>query len=128
MKRFLTIRNDINGFSTGANINRINNLYQLVEVNVIAGQYNGRKLYEHKRRIPYNAIGFHDVLTAERVYSQWAQANDLELSLDSKCSYGTSNGPGFTIRLTSAIFGTTTGFGFPAGRAVCEFRALYFTP
>ena len=128
MKRFLVAETNFAGTNSGFDVNVINTMYVRFSVDIVAGQYAGRNLYLTKYRIPSMITGFHDVLTAQRVYTNWAQANDRELGINEKCSFGTNPGPGFTVRLTSSLFALPGALGFPSMRCTAVFRALYSLP
>ncbi len=128
MKRMLIAGCSISGFASGNNVNRVCSLWINFTIDIVAGQYFPRNIYETSRRIPTQVVGFHDFATLERIYTVSAQANDNELGVNEKCSYGTTTGPGMTVRLSSYINNFPTGFGFPAGRAVVVFRALHILP
>lgn len=129
LKRFLITETGVAAFHSGDNVNLMSSIFIHFTVKIISGQYSPRDLYHTRRRIPMIATSLEDPIHAERIHSQWCEAGDLELGVDQKCSYGTADGPGFTVRMESYIHQVIpTGFGIPNGNAAVTFRALYLLP
>lgn len=128
MKKFIVTGTSVSGFTSGTDVNRVCSLYMVFEIDIVAGQYSPRSIFRTMRRVPHQVVAFHDVLTAQRVYTVSAQGNDLELGFNQRCSYGTSDGPGMTVRCRTLIANYPIGFGFPPGRANMTFKALEVRP
>lgn len=128
LKRFVLHNCNIGAFTTGTDVNRVCSLFAQYTLYISAGQYAGRNLFTTLRRVPHQVVGFHDVLTAQRVYTVSASAGDNELGFNQRCSYGTADGPGFTVKLRTLIGNYPVGFGFPPGNAEAQLSLLYVTP
>lgn len=128
LKRFVLHNTNIGAFTTGLNVNQVCSLWVQYDLTISAGQYAGRRIFLTTRAVPHQVVGFHDVLTAARVYTVSAQGGDNELGFNQRCSYGTADGPGFTVRLQTLIGNYPIGFGFPPGSASAVLSLLYYTP
>lgn len=128
LKRFILHDCNIGAFTSGTDVNRVCSLWANYTLDIISGQYAPRQLFHTTRAVPHQVVGFHDVLTAQRVYTVSAQAGDNELGFNQRCSYGTADGPGFRVRLRTLIGNHPVGFGFPPGTAEAVLSLLYFTP
>lgn len=128
MKRFLLRGARVMATHSGIGFEPINTLFWTASVDIIAGQYSPRNIFKTSRAVPQNIVALYDVVTAQRVYTQYALACDNELSFNERTSYGTSGGPGMTVRCELSLNKHPGVYAFPDGRWTGEFRALYILP
>lgn len=128
MKRFLLNNCSVTSRHSEEGFQQINMLYQQTTVEVISGQYNGRELYRQTVRVPMEIAAFFDSSNFQRIYSAYYYAGDRELGINEKCSYGTRDGPGFTVRCQVSGDKQAGGFNVPNVAYRFVFRVLYLTP
>lgn len=128
MKRFLVSPCRISGFSQGVSPNRIVPLSLTHSVDIVSGEYSPRNIYRTSRRVPYQALVRQPVLGPDPEYTMYVNGGDNEFSVNQRCSYGTSSGPGFTVRCQSAIVAPPGSLAFPSGHIQIAFRVLYLVP
>jgi hypothetical protein len=126
MKRFLTRGNLFLADDGGTAYDRVIQRYMTYDVDIVSGQYFPRNLYRTKRRIPLNAVALFDSLADGRVHTGRHAAGDLELGFNQKVSYGTADGGGFTVRLSSSMNRMPGSLELGNWKCTCEFRALYY--
>lgn len=128
LHRFLVRGVRITGFSQGNNPNRVVPLSLVMTVDIVAGQYSPRNIYRTSRAIPFEFSAVQTSISPDKEYTQYVLAGDNECGINEKTAYGTSSGPGMTIRLAAHITAPPGSLPFPVGRYALEFRALYSTP
>lgn len=128
LKRFIVHRTRVNATSEFDHYSQVNALTMNMTVEIVAGQYSPRMLYRTSRHVTHEVTAFRDPIQILSYYSQFVNAGDLELGINQKVSYGTSDGPGFTIRLASSISAIGPFQGFPVGRAIVLFSTLHLLP
>lgn len=127
MKRFILKGTRLTGKHSLADFEKVNVVYQNSTVDVIAGQYNGRSLYRTTRRVPMEVTALYDSTTLERIYTSYYSAGDQDLGFNVRTSYGTADGPGFTVRCQVSADKHGGAYAFPDLRFTFAFYALYFT-
>lgn len=126
MKRFVCLGTKLDGRSSGPGIQFIQPVWLHMTVSIIAGQYFGSTLFRTTRSVKVEAVGLYDSATLERIYTGYYHAGDNEFGFNQRCSYGTGNGPGFTVRLASFLSIPAGGIVTqPTGRMVLGLRLLY---
>lgn len=128
LHRFLVRGVRITGFSQGNNPNRVVPLSLVMTVDIVSGAYSPRNIFRTSRAIPMYVTAVQTSISPDKEYTQYVLAGDNECSINEKTAYGTSSGPGFTMRLKPSIVAPPGSLPFPVGRVAIEFRALYSTP
>lgn len=127
VKRFLTRDTQCDLIRTGVGFEYASGFYSGAVVQIIAGEYSGRVVYQTARALDCDVTALYDNATLQRVYTCVARAADRELAINQKCSYGTAGGPGMTWRFTTGV-SNMRGITLPfSGHYVLTFRLLYYT-
>lgn len=128
LKRFVIDRTRMQGRSTGVGILAVGGLILSQEVRITTAPYLGHVLFHQDIAIPATLAGFHDPLTAQRIYTMYYNGADESFTINERTAFGLRSGPGFTVRYSSSVrstLGFTGGVGDPLASA--NFRALYET-
>lgn len=125
LKRFLLRNCHFYCNDGGDAFNKLIQRYITFDVNIVAGQYSPRQLYKTSRTIPFEVAAFHDVLTAQRLYSGYHHAGDLELAFNQRCAFGKNTGAAFTVRLSTSMNTYPGALNIGTFRLAVTFMLLY---
>lgn len=128
LKRFLIHQVGVYSNSEFDDYQQVNQLYMRQTVSITAGQYIGKELYRTNRRVPHVVTAFRDPIQILSYYTQIVGAGDQDLGANQKVSYGTADGPGFTIRLETSIQVRGPFIAFPVGSVHLAFSTLHLAP
>lgn len=127
MKRFLLEEAWIHGRHSGVGIDSVWPMVLRLGVDITAGAYSPRNIFQDSVLVPSEVVALYDTTTLERIYTQYATGGSKELGFNQKCSYGTNDGPGFTVTLQPHLVAQPGALANLDGHATFVFKALYFS-